>query len=112
MLTHRRRPARIDEFDRSLESIRERLRSEGEAGYWRGWFELESKTHREAGQDYYSLAIYHTKLGEYEEAIQMLEKSVDIREANITLMKEEPYFDPLKEDPRFVRMLRTLNLHE
>ena len=105
-------PARIDEFDRSLESIRERLRSEGEAGYWRGWFELESKTHREAGQDYYSLAIYHTKLGEYEEAIQMLEKSIDIREANITLMKEEPYFDPLKEDPRFVRMLRTLNLHE
>ena len=54
----------------------------------------------------YSFAMIHNGLGENEEALKYLEKSVDEREVQITFVKIDKRWDDLRSDPRFQRLLQ------
>ena len=56
------------------------------------------------------LAQIHTALGNVDEAFRWLERAVEVRDADLFMTKVWPVWDPLRDDPRFDRLLRRLNL--
>jgi TolB-like protein len=52
----------------------------------------------------------HIGLGEYDEALAWIERSIDERDSMIIPIKTYPFFDPLRPDPRFQALVRKMNL--
>ncbi len=57
-----------------------------------------------------AIALVHLYLGNKEEAIAMLRKAVEERDALVVSLNVEPKFDPLRPDPRFTEILRKIGL--
>ena len=53
-----------------------------------------------------------TGLGENDRAITLLEKGNQLRANEMVFLKEEPFFGPLRSDPRFQELLRKMNYPE
>ena len=69
--------------------------------------------HRLAEQRYvlpYGFAVIHVGLGEYDEALEWLEKAYEERNSWMPFIQVEPRLDPLRSDPRFQDLLRRMNL--
>jgi len=56
------------------------------------------------------LAQIHTALGNVDDAFRRLEKAIEVRDADLFMIKVWPVWDPLRDDPRFDELLRRLNL--
>ncbi|CAN5313996.1 hypothetical protein BH20ACI2_BH20ACI2_24190 [soil metagenome] len=56
------------------------------------------------------LAIIHGSLGEKDAAFELLEKAVRQRDPTLVFLKVDPYFDPLRSDPRFADLQKRLGL--
>jgi TolB-like protein/tetratricopeptide (TPR) repeat protein len=56
----------------------------------------------------YDMAIVHLGLGNYEQAIDWLEKAYDARNSYLVYMDQGPKFDPLRDDDRFIRLLERM----
>ncbi len=54
---------------------------------------------------YFSAAV-HTALGQYDQAIEWLNKSYANHEVELFWIKVVPIFDPLRKDPRFLELVR------
>jgi len=62
--------------------------------------------------DPFNLALVHAGLGERDEALSQLERCAIEGSAQNWIMAPEPFFDGLREEPRFREVLRRLNLPE
>ncbi|MEE8200993.1 MAG: hypothetical protein V3R29_07465 [Candidatus Acidoferrales bacterium] len=71
--------------------------------------ELKEGSKRENVSPYY-IAGMHAGLGEKEQALEWLEKAYEERE--VAGAKVDPWFDPLRSDPRFHSLLRRMNFPE
>ena len=60
----------------------------------------------------YYLAMIYAALGEKDKAFGELEKAFTEHDYFLVRLKVEPFFDPIRDDPRFKEMLRRLNLPE
>ena len=49
-------------------------------------------------------------LGEKDEAFASLGKAIDQRANNVIWIRSQPWFDPLRDDPRFEELVRRMNL--
>jgi serine/threonine protein kinase/Tfp pilus assembly protein PilF len=58
----------------------------------------------------YVLAFIYVGLGRKGEALEWLEEAYKQRDANLPTITEEPMFDPLRSDRRFLELLRRINL--
>ncbi len=58
----------------------------------------------------YGFALIHTGLGEYEEALEWLERAYQDRNLWMPFLQVEPRWDPLRSDPRFQDLLCRMNL--
>ncbi|MGI8838608.1 MAG: tetratricopeptide repeat protein [Pyrinomonadaceae bacterium] len=58
----------------------------------------------------YNFAIIYTGLGDKDQAFVWLAKSVEQRTLILVHLKCRPLFDPLRSDPRFAELLRSMNL--
>jgi TolB-like protein/Tfp pilus assembly protein PilF len=57
----------------------------------------------------YIFAIIHLGLGEKDQAIDFLEKTYDDRDGyNLAFIKVDPFFDPLRGDPRFEALVQKI----
>jgi len=66
---------------------------------------------RQGGRfSHYGLAVIESALGNVNGAIAELELARDERAWAMFVIKHEPAFDPLRSDPRFIRLLREMNL--
>ena len=71
--------------------------------------ELNQKAkQREVNPTHY--AIIYAGLGEKDQAFAWLEKGYATRWENMLTLKVEPLFDSLRADPRYINLLRQLNL--
>jgi len=61
--------------------------------------------------DPYDFAVIYLALGQVDETLAWLNKALDVRSVNVVYLNVEPKFDPLRSDPRFVSMLRRMNVH-
>jgi tetratricopeptide (TPR) repeat protein len=60
----------------------------------------------------YFLGGIHAALGEKDEAFAWLEKAYDEHSFFLVFLPADPWFDPLRDDPRFQDLLRRLNFPE
>lgn len=60
--------------------------------------------------DLTTLAVIHGLLGEAEQAFQLLDRALAKRESSLCFLKVEPCFDSLRPDPRFMALLKKMNL--
>ena len=58
----------------------------------------------------YTLAQLYMALGETEKALDLLEVSFTNRDALMTFLKVEPKWDSLRSEPRFIELMRKMNL--
>jgi hypothetical protein len=54
-------------------------------------------------------AAIYAGLGENARAVDMLEKGYEVRANEMVYVKTEPFFEPLRSDPRFQELLRKMN---
>jgi eukaryotic-like serine/threonine-protein kinase len=57
-----------------------------------------------------AFAMVHVGLGENDQALNWLEKAYEERFNRLAYLRREPVWDPLRSDPRFVDLLRRINL--
>jgi TolB-like protein/DNA-binding winged helix-turn-helix (wHTH) protein/tetratricopeptide (TPR) repeat protein len=57
-----------------------------------------------------SLAFIHIGLGEVGEFFEWMNKAIDARDHMITPIKSYPFMDPVRGDPRYLDLLRRMNL--
>jgi adenylate cyclase len=58
----------------------------------------------------YDLAILYTGLGEKDKAFEQLDKAIEERSGWVIYLNVEPFFDPLRSDPRYKSLLKRINL--
>jgi adenylate cyclase len=58
----------------------------------------------------YNMALVHLGLGNTDEALRLLERGYDERDAHMVLLGAEPKWDSLRSDPRFIRLLERTGL--
>jgi eukaryotic-like serine/threonine-protein kinase len=57
-----------------------------------------------------AFAVVHLGLGEHDQALNWLEKASEERFNRLAYLRREPIWDPLRSDPRFIDLLRRINL--
>ena len=58
----------------------------------------------------HALAVVYIGMGDHEEALIWLKKAYEDKSESFMELKAEPWFDPLRSDPRFVNLLRLVGL--
>jgi TolB-like protein len=58
----------------------------------------------------YRIAQAYTALGEYDKALEQLEKSYDMRDLHLFWIKVDPGFIPIRNNPRFINLMKKMNL--
>ncbi len=59
-----------------------------------------------------TMADLYGLLGDKDQAFALLEKAYEERDNMVALLKVDPYFDPLRSDPRFTNLLRRVGFPE
>jgi tetratricopeptide (TPR) repeat protein len=74
---------------------------------------LLSRLHVKAEHAYVPASCFawtHFGLGEIDEAFAWMERAIDEFDPMMTPIKSYPFLDPIRSDPRFVALLRKMNL--
>ncbi len=71
---------------------------------------LEQMKQQEGLIDPHALVCVHLGLGDYDQTFAALEKGLQTRSLGMTSLKVNPWYDPLRSDPRFADLLRRTNL--
>jgi Tfp pilus assembly protein PilF len=58
------------------------------------------------------IALTYAALGEREQGFIWLEKAYEERGSDLIYLKVDPWFDPLRDEPRFQALLRRMNFPE
>ena len=72
---------------------------------------FEARTdHLDYGEWLPVLAAARAELGEIDRAFAMLDEAYERRSSELLELKAEPWFDPLRDDPRFAALLERMEL--
>ncbi|HEU4509774.1 MAG TPA: protein kinase [Pyrinomonadaceae bacterium] len=87
-----------------IEAAKNAFAKSGWQGYLR--FLLKTLESRENPARLEAIAILYGQLGEKDKAFEWLEKAYNERADGLALLKVDPWYDPLRSDPRFTDLLR------
>ncbi len=79
-------------------------------GGWQEFLRAMTDGRRPANLSSYNVATFHAELGEKDKAFAELNKAYQNREGILGLLKVDPRFDSLHDDPRFVEIIKQINL--
>jgi TolB-like protein len=116
-------------YDQSVNALRKAADLTGNMPIVQGWLGLAlglggntsaardvlDRLYALAGQRYVpptSFAWTYLGLGEIDEAFNWMDRAVDAPDRMMSPIKTYPFFDPLRDDPRFTALLHKMNLHE
>ncbi len=74
--------------------------------------ELKAPDKRILAEEGYEFAVIYTALGDKQQAFGYLNKEYATGGWFLNFLKVEPYFDSLRDDPRFKDLLKRMNLPE
>jgi TolB-like protein/Flp pilus assembly protein TadD len=114
-------------FEQAIAAQRAAVEGSGEASSMMGWLglvlglagktaearSLLERLHTRAAQGYVpptSYAWIHLGLGETDAAFEWLDRAVDACDQFMMPIKSYEFFDPIRSDPRFLALLRKMNL--
>ncbi len=85
-----------------------------ETSGWQGvrekFFEQQKLNEQKPSANLYALARQCARLGDKEQAFEYLNKSIEKRQGQLTMLNVEPAFDSLRDDPRFDELVRRIGL--
>jgi DNA-binding winged helix-turn-helix (wHTH) protein/tetratricopeptide (TPR) repeat protein len=95
-----------------LEQLKEALRQSGPQGYWRKRLEQAQEKIKQTAEYVppTSVAGFAARLGDNDQAFEWLEKAYETRDDGLTRLKLDPRYQNLRADPRYVDLLRRINL--
>jgi tetratricopeptide (TPR) repeat protein len=96
--------------ERENTAIREAMKKEGAMGLWRKSLERNLKDYEKGTVSAMYVAASYAKLGEKELAFEWLEKAFAAREPWLSYLKNERAFDNVKSDPRYMDLVRRIDL--
>ena len=85
------------------------MRESFAGGGWQGFLRAMTGTRRPANLTPYNAATFYAELGEKDKAFAELDKSFENRESLLTLLGVDPRFDSLRDDARFIDLMRRMN---
>jgi len=117
----------MHKYDQAITALRRAVELGGEIPTMMGWFgqalvnsgntdearTLLERFHKMASQAYVpptSFAWIHLALGEIDSAFAWMDRAIDVRDTMIIPIKTYAFLDPLRADPRFLALLRKMNL--
>jgi serine/threonine-protein kinase len=77
---------------------------------WQGVLREQLKRFDEGNQPYYLAATLNAQIGNKDQAFEYLEKSFKRREVWIAYFQVDPRLDTLRGDPRFIELVRRVNI--
>jgi serine/threonine-protein kinase len=89
-----------------VQSLRKIYKESGWKGIEQEWVSLIEKDF----QAYYWVAGFNAELGNKDKAFEYLEKAFERREYRLVYLQVDPFFDSLRDDPRFEDLLRRVGL--
>lgn len=93
------------------EAAREAFQTSGWLGYLRQQLaKMENQTKTGARINPSSFADLYVRLGQKDEAFIWFKKSFEAREPSVLQFKIEPAYDLLRDDPRYLELIRRINL--
>jgi len=72
----------------------------------------ELKGDFEARNQWFGIALIYAGLRDHDTAFDLLEKALQVHDGQLALIKVEPMLKGLRDDPRYVQLLRRMNLPE
>ena len=90
-----------------IAQLREAARQSGLAGYDRKRLEMALANPKTPS---FGLAGMYKNVGDFEKSLDCLEKAVDTHQAQLIFLGTFPGWKPLRQDPRFQKLLVRLNL--
>ncbi len=105
----------VEEFAKEQELIGEPqnavlIRESFARGGWQGFLRAMTGESRPSNLASYRAATFHAALGEKDKAFAELNKGYENREFFIMLLKVDQRLDPLRDDPRFIELIRRVGL--
>lgn len=114
-------------FDEAIAAHRRALELSGGSPLMLGWMglalgqagkaaearEVLKRLHGIAAKTYVpptSFAWTHLGLGEIDSAFEWMDRAFEVRDQMMTSIKNYPFLDPLRSDPRFAALLHKMNL--
>ena len=82
----------------------------GAEGYWRWNLDYLKEKSKQAYVSPRSIAAIHGQLGEMDQAFEWLERAYEERDGILVYLNTAPFFDSLRDDPRFQDLLLRMNL--
>jgi hypothetical protein len=81
---------------------------------WQGYLRFLVRTleSRENPARPEAVAVLYGQLGENDKAFEWLERAYVERSDGLSLLKVDPWFDPLRSDPRFADLMRRVGFPE
>ena len=114
--------AALPEAEKAVALTRGAAMPMADLGYVRARLGQREEAHRilqqlaEAAKQRYTpalaFAVVHLGLGENDQALNWLEKAYEERFNRVAYLRREPVWDSLRSDPRFIGLLRRINLPE
>jgi len=96
----------------NIEQAREAFKSSGWSGYLRKRVELGEARFRGKSLSPYQLAALHAKVGQKDEAFALLEQGFEERDPFLVRIKTTPTLDSLRDDPRFIALMKKIGFPE
>jgi TolB-like protein/Flp pilus assembly protein TadD len=90
------------------DALEDALATSGVEGYWQ-WI-LDYLINEDENAQLGEIAEVYGHLGDKDQAFEILEKAYQERSGIMIYLNAYPWFDPLRDDPRFQDLLRRMNL--
>jgi TolB-like protein/tetratricopeptide (TPR) repeat protein len=96
----------------ALDRLEEAVSEKGAVGYWE-WCrtDLDAKEARGESISHVDYAAASVGVGDYEEALERLERAVEAGDRKLFSLATDPIWDPIRADKRFRKILTSLRRH-
>ena len=91
-------------------SLREAYAASGWKGFWRKSLDLRKGRTNQTNTDLYTIAENYARLGDRDQAFASLEKAYQQGPHSLIWLNCDPFWDPLRSDPRYTDLVRRMGL--
>jgi adenylate cyclase len=90
-------------------AVRRAYAASGKAGYWRATLDYQLAGKNVAPMPETEVAMLYSQVGDFDHAMELLEAAYEKHSGDLLYLGVEPYFDPMRSDPRFQALVRRVD---
>jgi len=90
-------------------AMRRAYAASGRAGYWRATLDYVLSGKKGASMSETATAMLYAQVGDFDHAMELLERAYEQHSGDLLYLGVEPYFDPMRSDPRFQALMHRVD---